>query len=70
MLTDTRIAEALAEVKKRVKITCDDEHVCTAVKGCLDGNDPKDVLICQLIETIQTERQIISDAFAKILKRT
>ena len=42
---------------KRVRISCDEYHAHSARQGCLAGDDPKDVLLCVLIETILRDRR-------------
>lgn len=62
-MNDKQLEETFQTVKKRVKVSCDENHAHSALEGCLHG-DPRDVLICALIETLQRDREAVRGAVA------
>jgi hypothetical protein len=54
-----------AQSRQKVGIRCDDEHVHTALLGCLYG-DNRDVNICKLCEFILKQESILNETIKKI----
>lgn len=68
-MTDEELKALHAEVGARCTVSCDEYHQHSALEGCLDApslNDPKDVLICKLCETLKRERRAIRSAVGRL----
>lgn len=64
-MTDVQLDAIHEEASKRVRVSCTDYHQHSALSDCLDG-DQKDILICQLVETLRFERQMVREVAKKI----
>lgn len=53
----SEIRKLWKEVSERVRVSCDEYHPHSALQGCVTGEDPKDVLLCKLIETLLSDRR-------------
>ena len=64
-MTDDELAKIKKESADRVKVPCCENHVHTALEGCL-GGDPLDITILKLCETLTRERRVVGDAMEKL----
>lgn len=63
-MTDEELNTIHEDTAKRVKVSCDEYHTHSARQGCLEGNgnDPRDVTILRLTETLFRERGLVREA--------
>ena len=63
MLT-SEIEEIRRESLTRARVSCDEMHVHTA--KCLYSDDPRDVIICRLCDTILRDRRRLAEVCKEI----
>ncbi|MFA5202826.1 MAG: hypothetical protein WC708_00220 [Lentisphaeria bacterium] len=70
-MKNAEIAAIHVSAIELVTVACDNEHVHSALKGCVvpntkAGGTDKDVIICKLCEVIKINQSLAAEALAKI----
>ena len=70
-MRNAEIAAIHVSAIERVQVACDDEHVHSALRGCVvpnmrTGGTDNDVIICKLCEVIKTNQSLAKEALTKI----